>query len=198
MSPKIGMEPIRRKQIIKAAKQCIVTKGLAHFSIKDIAKEAELSTGVIYHYFKNKDDLLVDVLKVSFLETELLVQKNVDLATNYQDKINAYLKTVAEVPDKNPDFYIILLNYLAQAPYHNELKRIINRFFENLGDFIESILEIGYQEGVIKKKQKGTVANLILSQAMGVAFFYLVTDDKKLAKIKINQEFIEIFKKYLE
>lgn len=198
MSPKIGMEPIRRKQIIKAAKQCIVTKGLAHFSIKDIAKEAELSTGVIYHYFENKDDLLVDVLKVSFLETELLVQKNVDLATNYQDKINAYLKTVAEVPDKNPDFYVILLNYLAQAPYHNELKRIINRFFENLGDFIESILEIGYQEGVIKKKQKGTVANLILSQAMGVAFFYLVTDDKKLAKIKINQEFIEIFKKYLE
>lgn len=198
MSPKIGMEPIRRKQIIKAAKQLIVMKGLAHFSIKDIAKEAKLSTGVIYHYFENKDDLLVDVLKDSFLETELLVQKNVELATSYQEKINAYLKTVAEVPDENPDFYIILLNYLAQAPYHNELKRIINRFFESLGTFIEGILEIGYQEGVIKKNQKGTVANLILSQAMGVAFLYLVTDDKKLAKKKINQEFTEIFKKYLE
>ncbi|WNF37239.1 TetR/AcrR family transcriptional regulator [Bacillaceae bacterium IKA-2] len=198
MSPKIGMEPIRRKQIIKAAKQLIVTKGLAHFSIKDIAKEAQLSTGVLYHYFENKDDLLVDVLKDSFIETELLVQENVDLATSYQEKISAYLTTVAEVPDKNPDFYIILLNYLAQAPYHSELKRIINRFFENLGDFIESILEIGYQEGVIKKYQKGTVANLILSQAMGVAFFYLVTNDKKVAKMKINQEFIEIFKKYLE
>lgn len=198
MSPKIGMEPIRRKQIIKAAKHCIVTKGLAHFSIKDIAKEAQLSTGVIYHYFENKDDLLVDVLKDSFSDTELLVQKNVELATSYQEKIDAYLKTVAEVPDKNPDFYIILLNYLAQAPYHNELKRIIKRFFENLGDFIEGILEIGCQEGVIKKIQKGTVANLILSQAMGVAFFYLVNDDKKIAKKRINQEFIEIFKKYLE
>lgn len=197
MSPKIGMEPIRRQQIIQAAKQCIVTKGLPHFSIKDIAKVAKLSTGVIYHYFENKDDLLVDVLKDSFSETEQLVKKNVDAASSYHDKMNAYLETVAKVPDENPDFYIILLNYLAQAPYNDELKRMITRFFQNLGQFIEGILQVGYKEAVIKKIEKGTAANLILSQAMGIAFYYIITNEQ-VNKDKINRDFVEIFKKYIE
>ncbi|MCT8140050.1 TetR/AcrR family transcriptional regulator [Anaerobacillus sp. CMMVII] len=197
MSPKIGMEPIRRQQIIEAAKHCIVTKGLPHFSIKDIAKTAKLSTGVIYHYFENKDDLLVDVLKDAFAQTEALVKKNVDEANDYKTKMNAYLETVAKVPEENPDFYLILLNYLAQAPYHEELKRMITRFFQNLGQFIESILQIGYQEGVIKKVETGTAANLILSQAMGIAFYYLITNEK-LQRDNINRDFVEIFKKYIE
>ncbi|QOY37290.1 TetR/AcrR family transcriptional regulator [Anaerobacillus isosaccharinicus] len=197
MSPKIGMEPIRRQQIIEAAKHCIVTKGLPHFSIKDIAKAANLSTGVIYHYFENKDDLLVDVLKDSFSNTEKLVKETVDAASNYNNKMKAYLETVAKVPDENPDFYIILLNYLAQAPYNEELKRIISRFFQNLGRFIEGILQIGYKEGVIKKIEKGTAANLILSQAMGLAFYYLISNEK-INKDKINRDFVEIFKKYIE
>lgn len=198
MCPKIGMEPIRRQQIIEGAKQCIVSKGLAHFSIKDIAKEAKLSTGVIYHYFENKDDLLVDVLKDAFFETEQLVQQNVSKAQGYEAKINAYLETVSKVPDENPDFYIILVNYLAQAPYHKELKTVINRFFQNLGAFIEGILEIGYKEGIVKSIEKGTAASLILSQAMGIAFYYLIADEKSYNKKRLNQDFVEIFKKYIE
>lgn len=197
MSPKIGMEPIRRQQIIEAAKQCIVAKGLPHFSIKDIAKEANLSTGVIYHYFENKDDLLVDVLKAAFAETEHLVKTNVEKATSYQEKIEAYLETVSKVPDQNPDFYLILLNYLAQAPYNDDLKRVITRFFGNLGQFIEGILHIGFKEGAIKKVATKPIANLILSQAMGIAFYYLVTNET-ITKEQINQDFIEIFKKYIE
>jgi TetR/AcrR family transcriptional regulator, transcriptional repressor of bet genes len=197
MSPKIGMEPIRRQQIIQAAKYCIATKGLPHFSIKDIAKVAKLSTGVIYHYFENKDDLLVEVLKDSFYETEQLVKTNVESAVDYKNKMSAYLETVAKVPDENPDFYLILLNFLAQAPYNEELKRIITRFFQNLGQFIEGILQIGFKEGVIKKIEKGVAANLILSQAMGIAFYYLITNEK-INKDKINRDFIEIFKKYIE
>lgn len=197
MSPKIGMEPIRRQQIIEAAKHCIVTKGLPHFSIKDIAKKAQLSTGVIYHYFENKDDLLVDVLKDSFSQTEHLVKANVEKEVHYQGKMNAYLETVALVPDENPDFYLILVNYLAQAPYNEELKKIISRFFQNLGHFIEGILQLGYKEGHIKKVEKGVAANLILSQAMGIAFYYLITSEKANRE-KINRDFVEIFKKYIE
>ncbi len=198
MSPKIGMEKIRKQQIIVAAKECIVTKGLPHFSIKDIAKQANLSTGVIYHYFENKDDLLIDVLKDAFSITEQLVQEKVNKASNYEDKINAYLETVAKVPEENPDFYIILVNYLAQAPYHQQLKIVIQRFFENLGSFIEAILDVGYKEGVLKKKSKTIVPKLILSQAMGVAFYYLISDENSINKSQLNSEFTEIFKKYIE
>ena len=47
----------RRQQIIVAAKRVFSAKGFNKATMEDIAKEAELSPGTIYLYFKNKDEL---------------------------------------------------------------------------------------------------------------------------------------------
>ena len=60
--PKIGMEEIRKDQVIKATERCIVEKGYSNMSVKDISAEASVSTGIIYHYFNNKEDLLLQVI----------------------------------------------------------------------------------------------------------------------------------------
>ena len=47
----------RRQQIIVAAKRIFSVKGFSKTTIEDIAREAELSPGTLYLYFKNKDEL---------------------------------------------------------------------------------------------------------------------------------------------
>ena len=47
----------RRQQIIVAAKRVFSSKGFSKATMEDIAKEAELSPGTLYLYFKNKDEL---------------------------------------------------------------------------------------------------------------------------------------------
>jgi AcrR family transcriptional regulator len=47
----------RRQQIMVAAKNVFFKKGLARSTMEDIAREAELSSGTLYLYFKNKDEL---------------------------------------------------------------------------------------------------------------------------------------------
>ena len=53
----------RRSQILRAAARQFGLKGLepGAATIEDIAKEAGLSKGSIYTYFKNKDELLVAI-----------------------------------------------------------------------------------------------------------------------------------------
>jgi AcrR family transcriptional regulator len=48
---------LRRQQIMVAAKKLFASKGFNRATIEDIAKEAELSPGTLYLYFKNKDEL---------------------------------------------------------------------------------------------------------------------------------------------
>lgn len=48
----------RRKQILDAAIKLFSTKGYYRTTILDIAKEAKISSGLIYQYFKEKDDVL--------------------------------------------------------------------------------------------------------------------------------------------
>ncbi len=47
----------RRQQIMVAAKKVFTAKGFNKTTMEDIAKEAELSPGTLYLYFKNKDEL---------------------------------------------------------------------------------------------------------------------------------------------
>lgn len=55
--PKIGMEPIRRRQVIDATMESIHEDGIAHTSLKRIAARAEITPGLILHYFKDKEGL---------------------------------------------------------------------------------------------------------------------------------------------
>lgn len=56
--PKLGMEPIRRRQLIQATMQAIDEAGLADATVVRIAKRAGVSAGIISHYFGGKDGLL--------------------------------------------------------------------------------------------------------------------------------------------
>ena len=56
--PKRGMQPIRREQLIHATFEAIDKVGLADATIAQIAGYAGLSTGIVSHYFGDKDGLL--------------------------------------------------------------------------------------------------------------------------------------------
>ncbi len=70
-APQTGSEPTRRDQqaretrarLIEAALHLFAEKGVGGTSIKDIAREAGVAQGLLYHYFASKDDLLWGVLE---------------------------------------------------------------------------------------------------------------------------------------
>ena len=60
--PKLGMEPIRREQICRAAATVIAREGFAGTTLRKVADEAGVSTGMLNHYFSNRQDLLTQTL----------------------------------------------------------------------------------------------------------------------------------------
>src|SRR5487761_2729613 len=60
--PKLGMGPIRREQICRAAVAVIAREGYAGTTMRMVAEEAGVSTGMLNHYFANRQDLLIHAL----------------------------------------------------------------------------------------------------------------------------------------
>jgi TetR/AcrR family fatty acid metabolism transcriptional regulator len=48
----------KRKLIVDAAIKVFAAKGYHGTRISDIAKSAEIAYGLVYHYFKNKEEIL--------------------------------------------------------------------------------------------------------------------------------------------
>lgn len=57
------MEPVRRRQVIDATIQCIYLDGMARASLQRIARRAGVTSGLILHYFGDKEGLFVDVYR---------------------------------------------------------------------------------------------------------------------------------------
>jgi TetR/AcrR family transcriptional repressor of bet genes len=61
--PKLGMAPIRRKQLVEAAIVVIHELGFANATVARIARRAGISAGLVHHYFRDKDDLLFATMR---------------------------------------------------------------------------------------------------------------------------------------
>jgi AcrR family transcriptional regulator len=60
--PKVGMGPIRREQICRAAAKIISEHGFAGTTMRMVAEEAGVSTGMLNHYFSNRMEMLEETL----------------------------------------------------------------------------------------------------------------------------------------
>jgi AcrR family transcriptional regulator len=58
--PKVTQEHVeaRRRQILSAALRCFARQGFHRTTMQDIFREADLSPGAVYSYFKGKDELI--------------------------------------------------------------------------------------------------------------------------------------------
>lgn len=61
-----------RQKIIDTAIELIKTKGADHITVRNVCQAADLSIGTFYHYFRDKDDLMMYFIsETSFKDCEL-------------------------------------------------------------------------------------------------------------------------------
>ena len=53
----------RQKQILASALKVFIHKGFAATKMSDIATEAGISYGLMYHYFQSKDEIYAELVK---------------------------------------------------------------------------------------------------------------------------------------
>ncbi len=66
--PKLGMEAIRRRQVMDAVIHILSTNGWRDLTIREVSDVAGISSGVITHYFSNKRALTLDAINDATLQ----------------------------------------------------------------------------------------------------------------------------------
>jgi AcrR family transcriptional regulator len=93
----------RREQIVKAATKLFSEQGYYLTTIQDIAREAGISVGLIYQYFKDKDDVLFLTLKLVLETYEKVIPEALEGAEHPLERlclaIGAYCRVVDRLRD---------------------------------------------------------------------------------------------------
>ena len=135
----------RRERIIEVASRLMSEKGYKGASLQEIADLVGLHKSTLFHYFKNKEELLLVVLKISIEEVtknlnliledvslspeEKLRQaiiNHLDLLVRYQDNVTVYHSEIRFLSEKNRRKYIESRKYYASC-----FKQIIDEIKES-------------------------------------------------------------------
>jgi AcrR family transcriptional regulator len=63
-----------RQNIICATERLLQTHGLARLTMREIAREAKVAEGLIYHHFKDKAELILEVVEQRMHDTKNVLQ----------------------------------------------------------------------------------------------------------------------------
>jgi AcrR family transcriptional regulator len=81
-----------RNSIIKISRRLFLEQGYENTTVRQVLKKARLSTGSLYHFFKNKDEILLFSLKDALLEISSLTDS---MAAKYNEPLLRYSLGVA-------------------------------------------------------------------------------------------------------
>lgn len=131
----------RRNQILAAALKVFAEKGFAATKISNIASEAGLSHGLMYHYFKTKNDIFTELVRSASNVFLAITEYGAKYDTSPIDKIRVITEMLVSIGYSRRSAYH--LNIFEQA-YISEgipdsARKIIN---DNLSSNIKLIAEI--------------------------------------------------------
>ncbi len=187
----------RRQQIMVAAKRVFTEKGFSKATMEDIAKEAELSPGTLYLYFKNKDELYAS-LSLRILQYLLIRLEHINVETDIDAlaRLQALKEAMYDVYEFDP---LILINM-----FHLQSSETLKNLSDDLLSEIEKlsreslkamakIFEEGMNEGVFIEKPPIAVADIIWSLFSGVVLWEtsknLINDDKNYLRETLETAF---------
>ncbi len=148
--PKLGMEPIRRAAVIKAAQECLAEYGYETTTMQAIAQRANCSTGTVNHYFKNKEDVLISAMRSASRSVGERMRQVLEETANPWRRLDRVIAlSLPDSPDDRREWYISL-TFWVKAINNPNLRHLNEVRFGSWFNLIRSIIEDGIRSGTFR------------------------------------------------
>ena len=134
----------RQQEIIESAGKLLMEKGIKGLTTKNLAQEMEFSESALYRHFKNKEDIIL--LLIRFLSENINLRFETILKTenNAEEKFLALFKSQFQFFKKNPHFIVIVLSD-GLMDNSEDIKKSIKKLIETNFGAIKQIMIEGQQ-----------------------------------------------------
>ena len=165
---------LRRAQLTRAAYKVVGQKGYYDFTIRDIAREAGLSTGLVHYYFKNKEDLLLNLLKEINRNMLIVLNKAISASDDPKVKLNIFMNQAFNLVRDEKDYFYIVIDFWTQVNKNDRMKRANTKLFKSYRDEISKILREGIEKGVFMKMDVDYTSAVIISIIQGMIIQFVI------------------------
>jgi TetR/AcrR family fatty acid metabolism transcriptional regulator len=133
----------KRRLILDAAVRVFATRGYHTSRVGDIAEEAGIAHGLLYHYFSSKEEVLETVFRDNWSELlDAFARIEASEATPLE-QLAAIAKTLLRAWRERPDLVRVMVREVARSP---QLQGQVDEIREGF-QLIQRVIERGQAEG---------------------------------------------------
>lgn len=164
----------RRIEVSEAAWRVIVREGLDRASMRAIAQEMNCTTGVVTHYFRNKQELILFALHQVAERLQMMMQLAIENVSGV-DRLKAMLLSFLPLDQERREILRVWVAYLGYSVGRDGLLKEHQQSAAELRAVIIQELEVLQSNGLIREDLLPKVeANALLALVNGVAIDSLI------------------------
>ncbi len=181
MGRKRKAEPVKTKQdrhgirdrLARAGVELFAERGVRSTQVADIAKRATVSTGAFYRYFRDKDELYLELVRARFDQYEatlssLVTALQTPTLSGRLDVIRTVFRRVLEMHLEDPDVFLL---WHRHGGLGEELDRVVETFARNVEQLLIEILDRTITVGnVLDERTRRLIATSNLGMVNAVAY----------------------------
>jgi AcrR family transcriptional regulator len=182
----------RPKEITEAALQAFAEKGYAATRVEEVAKRAGVSKGLMYLYFKTKEELFKAVVKsVVVRRVDQLIGSIESTDLSSEDFIRGPLTSFLKQVPGSPVAIVIRL-LISEGPRHPDLvdyyyDNVVSKGLAAITGFVERGVDRGeFRKSVVTELPQLFLAPVMLSIIWSIIFKTRELDTDKLIETQID------------
>ena len=188
----------RPAEITAAAFETFAEKGYANAKVADVARRAGVSKGLLYLYFKTKEELFKAVIRsVLIPRVNTLTEMAVSDAESAEAFIRGPLRQFMKALPGSPIAVVIKL-MMTEGSRHPDL---VNFYWDNVAsrglDALRALVARGVRNGEFRETRYGDYPHLIMAPAIIAVLFELIFKDQQLDTDELIDSHIDILLEHL-
>ncbi len=158
-----------RDRVLATALKLFTHKGYFSTSMRDITRESAVSTGSVYHYFKDKEGVAAALYQSMIDRMCAELQQIVDTHTSAHDRCRAVIALLFQITEQEPETMVFMLYTKHREFLPEELPVCSSRPFE----MMRSMVEYGMERKEIEKRDVLVAATCLFGGAIRMITSYL-------------------------
>jgi AcrR family transcriptional regulator len=164
----------RRRQILEAAERIFSRKGFDKARMDDIVREAGLSKGSLYWYFKSKDELIRALLDRVFISEMREAESIAEQPGSAEDKLKAFIAIAVREYKHFEKILPLSYEFIALAARSKAVRKVIVGYFRHYLDMLTEIIQQGSAEGEFRPVDAALAARSLISMYEGLALLWFL------------------------
>jgi AcrR family transcriptional regulator len=169
VSPRPRVAPLRRDQIIRATIRCLAREGYANLTMKKLAREAGVRSGILHYYFPSKRAILLAALERVMGDLDRRVVRHARGSRDPRERLRALIGTCLSVAVDAREFWIVFVEFWGEMMHDRSLLRVNARLYARFRRVIGELVASGVRRGQFRRVDPEEAGAVILALADGLS-----------------------------